>query len=465
MLVSGAVLLVACLSFLLYDFYTFKVGVTRNLSVQAEIIASNATSALVFNDPRAAETTLSALKNSPSILYAGIYTADGQLFAEYRRDQSIHAYPLPSRPTKRTQIRWFGDRQVTSVNPILLDGKPVGLVFLRSDLRSLFNRVKGFAAIAAAILLLCAITVFLLSRAAQRVITQPVVRLAQTVRIVSHQKNYSIRATTSGSQDELSVLVDAFNEMLAEIQERDEALRRAHDQLEEKVQERTTQLQTANRELEAFSYSVSHDLRAPLRSIDGFSLALLEDCSERLDAVGKEHLKRVRAATQRMSTLIDELLNLARVARSEIRWGKVDLSALSRSIVEDLKTREPERRVECFIAEGVIVNGDSELLRVAMENMLNNAWKYTSAHATARIEVGCTQQEGKSIYFVRDDGAGFDARYASRLFGAFQRLHSTHEFAGTGVGLATVQRIIRRHGGEIWAEGAVEKGATFYFSL
>jgi light-regulated signal transduction histidine kinase (bacteriophytochrome) len=297
------------------------------------------------------------------------------------------------------------------------------------------------------------------------VITQPVVRLAQTVRIVSHQKNYSIRATTSGSQDELSVLVDAFNEMLAEIQERDEALRRAHDQLEEKVQERTTQLQTANRELEAFSYSVSHDLRAPLRSIDGFSLALLEDCSERLDAVGKEHLKRVRAATQRMSTLIDELLNLARVARSEIRWGKVDLSALSRSIVEDLKTREPERRVECFIAEGVIVNGDSELLRVAMENMLNNAWKYTSAHATARIEVGCTQQEGKSIYFVRDDGAGFDARYASRLFGAFQRLHSTHEFAGTGVGLATVQRIIRRHGGEIWAEGAVEKGATFYFSL
>ena len=215
------------------------------------------------------------------------------------------------------------------------------------------------------------------------------------------------------------------------------------------VLERTAQLATSNKELEAFSYSVSHDLRAPLRSIDGFSLALLEDCSDRLDSVGKEHLQRIRAATQRMSTLIDGLLNLARMARSEMRWGTVDLSSLSRSIAEELKVTEAERDVRFLIADGAVVKGDAELLRVAMENMLNNAWKYTSAHSTARIEFGWSQRDGKTVYFVRDDGAGFDPRYANRLFGAFQRLHATQEFSGTGIGLATVQRIIHRHGGEI----------------
>jgi signal transduction histidine kinase len=466
MLVSAVVLLVACLSFFVYDFYTFKVGVTRNLSVQGNIIASNTTSALAFDDVRAAEITLSALKNSPRIFYAGIFKPDGHLFADYRRSPDVRQQPLPSLPPGGTQIHWLGDPQVVSVDSIELDGKVVGFVSLRSDLQSLTDRIKGFAAITVAIFLLCVVTVLLLSRGAQHVITQPVVRLAETVRIVSRERNYSIRAAmTSGSEDELTVLVSAFNEMLAEIQQRDTALLQAHDELEQKVLERTAQLATANKELEAFSYSVSHDLRAPLRSIDGFSLALLEDCSDSLNSVGKQHLQRIRAAAQRMSTLIDELLNLARVARSEIRWGAVDLSTLSRSIAEELKTTEPGRDVRFLIADGAVVKGDSELLRVAMENMLNNAWKYTSAHSTARIEFGWSQQDGKTVYFVRDDGAGFDPRYASRLFGAFQRLHSIQEFSGTGIGLATVQRIIHRHGGEIWAEGAVEKGATFYFIL
>ena len=466
MLVSAAVLLVACISAFAYDFYTFKVGVTRNLSVQGEIIASNTTSALVFDDVGAAETTLAALKNSPRIIYAGIYTPDGHLFADYRRDADLREQPLPSLPAGRTQIHWFGDPQAISVNSITLDGKTVGFVSLRSDLQSMTDRLKSFAVIAATILLLCVATVLLLSRTAQQVITHPIVQLAETVRIVSREKNYSIRAVpTTGGEDELSILVNAFNEMLGEIQRRDTALLQAHDELEQKVLERTAQLATANKELEAFSYSVSHDLRAPLRSIDGFSLALLEDCSDVLDSIGQQHLQRIRAATQRMSTLIDELLNLARVARSEIRWGKVDLSALSRSIAEELKTAEPERNVSFSITNGAVVKGDPELLRVAMENMINNAWKYTSAHSTARIEFGWSRRNGQTIYFVRDDGAGFDPRYANRLFGAFQRLHSAQEFSGTGIGLATVQRIIHRHGGEIWAEGEVEKGATFYFSL
>ncbi|HKV03714.1 MAG TPA: ATP-binding protein [Candidatus Acidoferrales bacterium] len=235
--------------------------------------------------------------------------------------------------------------------------------------------------------------------------------------------------------------------------------------VEEQVKKVNTELVAANKELEAFSYSVAHDLRGPLRGINGFSLALLEDYRDRLDDRGRDYLSRVRSATQQMGVLIDALLTLSRVARAEILRQSVDLTALAASIAGDLKTTQPERRVEFVIAQGLEAEGDPRLLRAVLENLLSNAWKFTSAHAHARIEFGRTDHDGRPAFHVRDDGAGFDPAYADRLFGAFQRLHSTSQFAGTGVGLATVQRIIHRHGGRIWAEGAVEQGATFYFTL
>ena len=234
---------------------------------------------------------------------------------------------------------------------------------------------------------------------------------------------------------------------------------------EEALAERTVALEAANRELEAFSYSVSHDLRAPLRGIDGFSQALLEDYVNKLDEQGKDYLTRIRSASQRMGHLIDDLLNLARFTRAEIRREAVNLSEIAKSLVAELAQREPERHVTFEIGEGLEVKGDPRLLRVALENLFRNAWKFTSKHPRARIEFGVAQRDGKPTYFVRDDGAGFDMAYKAKLFGAFQRLHKATEFYGTGVGLATVQRIVRRHGGEIWAEGEVEKGATFYFTL
>ncbi len=234
---------------------------------------------------------------------------------------------------------------------------------------------------------------------------------------------------------------------------------------EEEIQRTNRELRAANKELEAFSYSVSHDLRTPLRSIDGFSQALLEDYADKLDSTGQDHLQRVRHAAQRMAALIDDLLNLSRVTRCELRHENLDLASMARLIAAELQEAEPDRRVEFLIESGLTVVGDPLLMRSAMENLLRNSWKYTSAHPTARIEFGRSKEKGKHFFFIRDDGAGFDPRYAERLFGAFQRLHTTKEFPGTGVGLATVQRIIHRHGGEIWAEGAVEKGATFYFTL
>ena len=234
---------------------------------------------------------------------------------------------------------------------------------------------------------------------------------------------------------------------------------------EEAIKIFNEQLQVANKELEAFSYSVSHDLRAPLRSIDGFSLALLEDCGATLGPENTEHLQRIRRASQHMAQLIDDLLNLSRVTRSELQRVPVDLSALTQGIVEDLRGTAPARPIDVVITSGLVAAGDARLLRVVLENLLGNAWKFTRKRPRARIEFGAINYDGAPAYFVRDDGAGFDMAHAGKLFGAFQRIHATTEFEGTGIGLATVQRVIHKHGGRVWAESAPEQGATFYFTL
>ena len=231
------------------------------------------------------------------------------------------------------------------------------------------------------------------------------------------------------------------------------------------LQRRATELEVANRELESFSYSVSHDLRAPLRTIDGFSQALLEDYRDQLPGDAQNFLERVRNAAQRMAKLIDDLLELSRISRIPVERKPIDVSALAQSIAEELQQAEPARRVQFVIEPRLRAQGDSQLLRIAMQNLMNNAWKFTSRIEEARIEVGTRQEGGAPAFFVRDNGAGFDMSYAGKLFGAFQRLHAVTEFPGTGIGLATVQRIIHKHGGRVWAESVVDQGATFYFTL
>ncbi len=235
--------------------------------------------------------------------------------------------------------------------------------------------------------------------------------------------------------------------------------------LNEKLKRNVEELSSANKELEAFSYTVSHDLRSPLRSIDGFSQEILEDYGDKLDNNGVDTLRRIRAASQRMGLLIDGLLNLSRLSRSEIVRGKVDLSVLAHDIAGNLRKAQPGRAVEIVIAEGLIDEGDERLLYVLLQNLLGNAWKFTGKVVNARLEFGVNQIEGGKAYFVRDNGAGFDMAFAGKLFRPFQRLHDTVDFSGTGIGLATVQRIVHRHGGRVWAEGEVGKGATFYFTL
>lgn len=257
----------------------------------------------------------------------------------------------------------------------------------------------------------------------------------------------------------------ALLEVIEKQKAAEEEIRRLNTELERRVRDRTAQLEAANKELEAFAYSVSHDLRAPLRAMDGFSAALFDQCRDQLDERGRHFLNRIQMASQRMGQLINDLLKLSRVSRGEMVVGWVDLSRLAEQIARELRQQDPQRTVEFTISPGMIVQGDGHLLHIALDNLLGNAWKFTERTPCARIDVGMTEEHGEIVYFVRDNGVGFNMAYAEKLFAPFQRLHGMQEFAGTGIGLATVHRIISRHGGRIWPEAAVGQGATFYFTL
>jgi PAS domain S-box-containing protein len=260
-------------------------------------------------------------------------------------------------------------------------------------------------------------------------------------------------------------IITVYND-ITELKQRQQMLQGMNEALEIKVAERTTELATANKELEAFAYSVSHDLRAPLRGIDGFSQVLVTQYADRLDPEARRLLERIRAGAQRMGHLITDLLELSRVARKALHNTEVDLSALAQNVVGELKAEPAGRAVEWRIEPGMTVHGDRNLLRIALVNLLGNALKYTRDASPARIELGITRRTGDTVEFcIRDNGAGFDMAYAERLFQPFQRLHATHEFEGTGIGLATVQRVIAKHGGTIRGEGSPGAGAQFYFTL
>src|SRR6266481_4181084 len=449
MLVSGAALLLACAAFFAYDLYTFRVGIVGNLSTEAQILGSNTVSALVFNDPRTAGNTLSALNASPHIIYAAIYTPAGQTFAGYWRDGSGRDLPLPALPAGQTQAHWFAHGQMVLVQAIIFQGKLTGFVYILSDLRALDDRLKSYASIAAAVLLISLVVALLISRVAQRVISEPVVRLAQTVRIVSHEKNYSIRAVATGNRDEVSTLIESVNEMLEQIQQRDSALLRARDELERRVEERTTQLAVANRELDLrnreveratnlkskFLASMSHELRTPLNAIVGFSDLLAEQTAGQLNDKQKRFVHHIKQGSSHLLQLINDILDL-----SKIEAGQLELRCegfqISEALPEVLSTIRPlamakQITVEHKLESDLPVYGDAVRISVA------------------------------------DTGIGIRAQDQKLVFEEFRQVEggSANTQQGTGLGLAITKRLVEQQGGKISLESELDKGSRFTVTL
>jgi signal transduction histidine kinase len=456
--VSGIALLLAYVSYLAYDFYSLRHNLIESIDSQANLIGLNSETALLFDDQQAAETTLSALRGAPSILSAEIFRANGTPFAGYtRKGSAANRSIVPRLPSGETSAFWIQDRTVLLGHTITSDGKLIGSVYILAETRDVAHSAARFGLFSAGILLVCLAIALLATWAMRGSIIRPMENLAETARVVSRKRDYSVRAEIPKRRDEMAFLVQSFNEMLDEIEQ-------SRAVLEQKVTERTAELSAANRELEAFSYTVAHDLRGPLQQVLNVVFLLQSNGADGRSLEQKALLDNLGASTIRMSSLIDDLLNLSRASSTPLQYVLVDLSALARSILDNL-AQSSDRKVETVVAKGCAALADEGLITVVLENLLRNAWKYSSRKDRARIEFGCRGESEETVFFVMDNGAGFDSTYMDRLFRPFQRLHSQADFPGTGIGLATVHRIIARHGGRVWANGTVDQGAEFYFTL
>jgi signal transduction histidine kinase len=470
MLSSLTALVSASVGFLVYERHTSRAAFTRRMLTAAEIVGFNCISPLLFDDTDAAAQTLAGLRAEPAVRAAVVTRAGGrEAFASYAREAGA-APGLPAAvPASGGAVdhAFTGDRLLVT-RPVVFEGNPIGRVVIEAELGELWARRRRYVLLALVILAGSFLLALAISHVVERTISRPLLRLADTARAVSSRDDYSVRVPVEGAGeagDEIGTLLGTFNEMLERIQRQNSDLEEARAELEKRVEARTQDLAAANRELEAFSYSVSHDLRAPLRAIDGFSKALLASYEGQLDEKGRHYLQRVRAGTLRMAQLIDDLLSLARVSRRELVRGPIDVTDIAYRVGSELQGRHPVRKVAFEVVSGLRAEADAQLLTIVFENLIGNAWKFTSKRDDARIAVGGRRDGKATVFFVRDNGAGFDMQYADKLFGAFQRLHGDAEFEGTGIGLATVQRIVARHGGRIWAEGEPGRGAVFNFTL
>lgn len=392
----------------------------------------------------------------------------------------IRNWEYPQPPKEETAISelddaWLFSRQVRTSQPRLADpympeaallegvtDEVLGEVQVALGKETLFQTRRNifFANMFAALgfsLLAVGVTFLMVHR-----FIRPLETLAESMHD-ARTRHWTVTPTLEGPR-EIRDIGESYQALMTTLREREEQLQGFNEDLEDRIRQRTHALEAANKELEAFSYSASHDLRAPLRAIDGFGKALQEDYGSSLDPTALGYLGRMRAGASRMSELIDDMLKLSRITRYEIQLAEVDMSEMAEAIALAQRERTPERNVEFLVMPNMTVRADRNLLHIALENLIENAWKYTGKVHAARIEFGRKNADGEVVYILRDNGAGFDMRFADKLFGAFQRLHGK-EFEGTGIGLAIVQRILVRHGGRIWARAEVDKGATFYFTL
>lgn len=489
MLVSGAALVLACAAFIGYDAITFQNAVIRNLSVQAQIVSSNSVSALVFNDPQAARDTLSALKAAPNILSAVIYNSRGEPFASYSRGRDEPIPPLPAIAPDQTEAHWIRNRTIVLVRPIVFGGKRTGTVFIRSDLEELYLRETRYAGIAAIVLLVSLLAALLVSALFRRAVAKPIVELVDIATVVSHDKDYSIRAHTSSSHRELAILIDAFNEMLAQIERNERDLREARDDLEIRVKERTAELERAKNEVEAFSKTVlqakeeveraskfkdqflstmSHELRTPLNAVLGFSDLLTEERYGPLNERQKRYVGHIQKGGKHLLSLINDILDLSRIEAGRLQLA-IENVRVDFSLAEAVDTMRPladkkSQTLAKLARGGLSVRADATRFKQMLMNLMGNAIKFTPEGGLIEIDA---RQAGDEVRIeVRDSGPGIPPEEQKRIFEAFYRLRQNDKAAeGTGLGLAITQRLVELHGGKLGIESEPGKGSCFYFTL
>jgi signal transduction histidine kinase/DNA-binding response OmpR family regulator len=475
MLVSGAALLTACVALVGCDLMTFRAVAVSNLSTQAQIAASNSISALLFDDPRAAQNTLSGLKTAPNIKSAGIYTSDGHPFAAYWRDQGGQVPALPPVPPGKTEAYQFEGNQVVLVRTIVSQGKPVGTVYMPFDSQMLSARLRRYAGITAIVLAASLLAALLVSSLFRHAVTEPIVHLSGIARAVSRDKNYSVRAAPSGSGGELKVLVDAFNEMLMQIQERDGALQKGRDELEQRVQERTAELEAAKKELERaskfkdeFLSIMSHELRTPLNAVLGFSDMLADERYGTLNDRQRRYVSHIHTGGTHLLKLVSDILDLSKIEAGKMEIVPEDVNIAS-AFGEVLSALQPlaDKKSQCLTQEvepRLCVHADSTRFKQILMNLLGNAIKFTPE--VGRIELVARQVEEQVRMEVRDNGPGIAAEDQQRIFEAFIRLAQTGDATeGTGLGLAITARLVELHGSKLEIESKPGAGTCFHFSL
>jgi signal transduction histidine kinase len=470
MIATGGALFLAGAGLLALDYFRFRREMVTDLETLAEIVAQNTTAPLSFHYPDAAEETLAALDAKPSVLGASVYDKEGAPFAKWARKG---AHPdFPARPGPEGSE--FRQHTLALFEPVVLEGDTIGTVYLESSLSEIAKRLRFRFLTMTAVFLVSALAALALSSGLQGLISKPVLHLAETARAVSEGNDYSLRAEKQSS-DELGRLVDAFNQMLSQIEERDSALQSAKDDLEHRVQARTSELRVANdelqqsnRELDDFAYVASHDLKEPLRGIHNYSMFLLEDYADKLDAEGKSKLETLMRLTRRMEVLIDSLLRYSRLGRIDLTMEEVDLNELVAEVRENLDINLKAEQVEVIIPRrlpGVL--GDRVQLGEIFHNLIVNGVKYNESQRK-RIEIGYRDARDSQppVFFVRDNGIGIPDKHYDVIFRIFKRLHARDKYGGgTGAGLTIVKKIVERHNGSIWVESTPGEGTTFYFTL
>lgn len=487
--VSGAALVLACASFIAYDMLTFRATLVRNLSTHAQIISANTASALLFNDPQSAENTLSALRAAHNILSAGIYTANGALFASYLRNPADKIPAIPPLAPGELESHWFKSKEIVLVRSIIFQGKVSGTIYIRSDLQELNSRLEKYLGIAAIVLAVCLGAALLVSSIFRRAVAEPIIQLAKVANSVSREKNYSVRAALGHANGELALLIDAFNEMLAQIQQNEIALREARDELEARVIARTAELVRAKSALEAYSQSIlhaneeleraskfkdqflstmSHELRTPLNAVLGFSELLTEERYGPLNERQQRYVKHIHTGGKHLLSLINDILDLSKIEAGRLQLT-IDNVLVPTSFAEVLDTMRPlaDKKSHFLVrdaAPNLSVRADATRFKQILMNLMGNAIKFTPESGEIRLSAFLV--DGSVRVEVRDSGPGIPPAEQQRIFEAFYRMADTDKkIEGTGLGLAITRRLVELHGGTLGIESELGRGSCFFFTL